>query len=42
MMDEKHSMEIDDVNDIEKVETIINEPLAGQISLVDLLAEIRC
>ena len=42
MMDEKNSMEIDDENDIEEVETIINEPLVGQISLFDLLAEIRC
>lgn len=41
-MDEKNSMEVEDVNEIEEVEAIIKEPLAGQISLFDLLAEIRC
>ena len=41
-MDEKNSVEIEDVEYVEEVKTIIDEPLAGQIRLFDLLAEIRC
>ena len=41
-MDEKNSVEIEDVEYVEEVKNIIDEPLAGQISLFDLFAEIRC
>ena len=37
-MDEKNEI----VNEMEEAEVINSEPLIGQISLFDLLAEMRC
>ena len=41
MMEEKKSMEIENAEIVEEVEVSNNEPLAGQISLFDLLEELR-
>ena len=40
-MEEKKSMEIETTEIVDEMEIVINEPLAGQISLFDLLEELR-
>ena len=40
-MEEKKYMEIETTEIVDEMEVVINEPLAGQISLFDLLEELR-